>query len=221
MYRIEIPQDTVMHFDPVLKAVGTRGVIAGGAARYIAYLAGHLKNPPSFPNDVDLFHTRQREPGEKAMGSSLFRLGWRTKGVTLHTCEYEHHDHSLTLQLVMPHENQYEKMYGPVRELLHQFDFTTNMFGVTYENDRFYLYYTDDAIKDTEQNRIRICHVNNPIAMCHRAATYMVKGYTIEPEQWAKILLAWEGRDAAYRQRVHEIVEGIEHGSHVGYMLLH
>ncbi len=209
MYRIEIPQEVTFGTDKVLKAVGTRGVVAGGAARYIAYLAGHLANPPPFPNDIDLFHTRQTESGEKALGSILFRLGWRTKGVTLHTREYEHHDHNLKLQLVMPHENQYEKMYGPVRELLHQFDFTTNMFAVAYESDRFYLYYTDEAIADTEHMRLRIGHVNNPIAMCHRAGTYMVKGYTIEPEQWAKILLAWEGRDADYRKRVHEIVEGI------------
>ncbi len=198
---IEYPSPAVQY---ILDVIGDDGFIAGGMARQYAYTYDVLSTKPPEPRDIDIFPARKgtvENPVKPSLNRRIRDLGYTETYTTIHSTEF-HKEGLHPVQVVMPHESEFEKMYGTAEEVLSQFDFTINMFALQKRDGVYVLIYTDEAVRDNELKQLVINHVNAPIPMAHRVAKYVKKGYSIKPRQWVHIFDGWDKRPTEYRQRM-------------------
>ena len=193
----------------ILDEVGDRVFVAGGAARYVAYLNDVLKDEPPEPGDIDLFRYYEDDQ-YPYIGTVLnTKLGYHSSNRTPHSSEFRKDGH-LKVQVINPHANSFIKMWGTVREVLDQFDFRMNQFAVARVGDEYLLAYHLMAVEDAKKKRIVLHHCNNPIAMCHRAARYVAKGYRISPTEWLKIFEGWDNFDETWKGEAFDLMASID-----------
>lgn len=185
----------------VLDVIGDDGIIAGGCARL--YARKLLDTTPPEPRDIDIFHTRKgtiSDPVKPSLVSRILSLprGYKESRKTIHSVEFVRFPW-LPIQVVSPHESEFEKMYGSAEEVLSQFDFTINQFALQKRDGEYVLIYTDEAIRDNNARQLVVNHVNAPLPMAHRVAKYVKKGYSIKPRQWVAIFEGWDARPQEYK----------------------
>lgn len=193
----------------ILDLVGNKVFVAGGAARYIAYMNDVLDEEPPEPGDIDLFRYFEDDYPPHIGVLLNTKLGYRSSSRTPHSTEFRKEGY-FKVQIINPHANAHIKMWGSVGEVLDQFDFRMNQFAVHKEGAEYILTYSSAAIEDTEKKQIVLHHCNNPIAMCHRAAKYVAKGYHIAPTQWLKIFEGWDNFDQEWKHGAFQLMKSID-----------
>lgn len=200
------PRYMTRQVQDILRAIGGWGFIGGGYARYLFNNQRHIwTNDRVEPTDIDIFHC---SPNHDLL-PDLEAIGYERGGKLPNATNLYFKTPGKPVQVVDAHENEYICMVGPVAHVLDNFDYTCNMFGVQWNpaSDTFVCTYTDQAVEDARIRRLRINHVNCPVALAGRAVKYGKKGFSMGLGDLARLFLEWEDRPFLYRRHIRDLIQ--------------
>lgn len=175
-------------------AIEGAGYIAGGAARQI--VLGE-QAPPA--QDIDVFLERAEAYGSvcKAIQELGYIFEAESDNAALFVPPNDLRD-ELPVQVIRPYQDEHSLTFGPVREVLSRFSFTTEMFGLAGQTAVF----TEAAMVDTKETRLVINNVTDPLQLAMRALKYAGKGYYFDQAEMHRLFVEWEKRPQAWRAEV-------------------
>jgi hypothetical protein len=192
----------------LLRDIESDGFIGGGYARWV-WLRDEMNVPD--PGDIDLF-CRTAEAFDTISVKLVRKLGYVIDKELVNAVQYRHLNPDwLPVQLILPHSNEFIKMYGEPEFVLTNFDYTINMAALLYDRDNGCRIVLGDDMEEANARKLLVInHINCPVALASRAVKYAKKGYHIGIGELAKLFVEWERRPKEYRRRVAELAESGE-----------
>lgn len=121
------------------------------------------------------------------------------------------------IQLIKPFQEARIKTFGPIREILENFDLTIVRVAILNPNT---ILADKDFVGDELSTRLCLRNIHCPISSMFRCIKYMKKGYFLSPVESIKLFLDWEQRTPEYRAKIIEYVNKVEIHKETGELTL-
>jgi hypothetical protein len=171
-----------------MMSIAPYGFIAGGFVRHLL-VTGAAK-----PSDIDIF---LRKPEDyEFMYNVILAEGYRKNSESPAAVEFYHpyEKDYIHPQLVKPQgQTGHRGRTGTPQEVLSTFDFTTNQFALTTDDEGYWRAITGwRAYEDTNSKRLILVNPFNPMALVYRIIKYAAKGYWMPRTEAARLFMAWD-----------------------------
>lgn len=184
---------------------GTRGMICGGFARWLA-----SPNPSPIPfNDIDIYC--QTVADYDRTKAQLLAHGLKVEFETEIATTFQSYRldwfRKYPIQLIKPIHEDKLVTYGTLKEVIGNFDFSVIRAGVVSQIEVL----ADCYFAEDEKNQVlRLQRISCPLAQSIRIAKYHKKGYRVPPNLYLEVLKEWDKLSTTEKKRAADSLEEIK-----------
>lgn len=210
---------------PILNLIKDKAVICGGMARW---MVSQDKDTP-LPSDIDIypFSNLIFNELEPQFNQKMFKV-FESKGSVSYSQTAFNNPDNYSVQLIKPDvvkcDPNAESSFEKACSILDKFDYTVCKTAIGQFDGKLGAIKDSWFDKDEREKRLRIHHINCPIATLIRSRKYTLKGYrlsafeiikclehwrTITPEETRAKVAAWFDKEATEKMTFEELYEVI------------